>query len=133
MIVLIISGPYLKILESSNTKQFVTNLSVISENEQSDGEKEEVYSSIGTEAEGGEKEEHEDQHPDQGLTPGCSADGLGHELATEEDGESPMQEGEEGREGEGEEGRSPVRIPAPAVVSKAEREEHELKHMPYRS
>ena len=48
---MIISGPYLKILESSNTKQFVTNLSVISENEQSDGEKEEVYSSIGTEAE----------------------------------------------------------------------------------
>ena len=29
----------------------MTNLSVISENEQSDGEKEEVYSSIGTEAE----------------------------------------------------------------------------------
>ena len=64
-----------------------------------------------------------DQHPDKGLISGSSKDGLGHEEATEEDGRSE----------EGEEGRAPRMIPVPIYVSKAEREEHELTHTPYRS
>ena len=43
--------------------------------------------------------------------------------------ESPIRREEDGREEEGEEGRSPVRIPTPVVVSKAEKQEHELTHM----
>ena len=40
---------------------------------------------------------------------------------------------EEGRHEEGEEARTPTGLPAPVCVSKAEREEHELTHTPYRS
>ena len=43
------------------------------------------------ETEGREREGPEDQHPEQGLTPGCSTDGLGREVATEENVESPLQ------------------------------------------
>ena len=67
-----------------------------------------------------------DQHPDKGLVSGSSKDGLSHGKATEE--------GEDiGRLEEGEEGRVPRTIPAPIYVSKAERQEHELTHTPYRS
>ena len=60
-----------------------------------------------------------DLHPDKGLNPGSSKDGLGPEVVTEE-------KSEDGRSEEGEEARSPVKLPAPVYVSKAEREEHEL-------
>ena len=57
-------------------------------------------------------EEVEDRHPDKGLVPGSSKDGLGHEVVTE--------------------ARDPVRLSAPFYGSKGEREEHERTHMPYR-
>ena len=66
-----------------------------------------------------------DQHPEKGLISGSSKDGLGEDMATEDI--------EEGRIEEGEEARAPKRLPAPTFVSKAEREEHELTHTPYRS
>ena len=71
-------------------------------------------------------EEPIDQHPDKGLISGSSKDGLSHGKAAEE-GE------EQGRPGEGEEGRAPRTVPAPVYVTKAERQEHELTHTPYRS
>ena len=73
-----------------------------------------------------EEEEAIDQHPDKGLVSGSSKDGLSRGKATEE-GE------DEGRSEEGEEGRTPKTIPAPVYVTKAERQEHELTHTPYRS
>ena len=73
-----------------------------------------------------EVEEGIDQHPDKGLISGSSNDGLSHEKATEE-GEDA------GRGEEGEEGRVPRTIPVPVSVTKAERQEHELTHTPYRS
>merc|ERR1712051_392369 len=73
-----------------------------------------------------QREEPEDQHPEQGLIPGGSKDGLSQEMATEE-------VEDEGRIEEGEEGREPVRLPTPIRVSKAEREEHELTHTPFRA
>ena len=40
---------------------------------------------------------------------------------------------EEGRAEEGEEARVPTKLATPVVVSKTEREEHELTHTPYRA
>ena len=76
----------------------------------------------------GEKQEEDpvDQHPDKGLVTGSSADGLSHEMATEEIGR-------DGRSEEGEEARIPNKLSTPVYVSKSEREEHELTHTPYRS
>ena len=71
------------------------------------------------------EEEVKDQHPDKGLISGSSKDGLSMDVATESH--------DEGRDEEGEEARTPRRLPAPQYVSKAEREEHELTHTPYRS
>ena len=75
-----------------------------------------------------EKEDDEkepvDQHPEQGLIPGSSVDGLSQEMATKDD---------EGRQEEGEEARTPKALPAPKYVSKVERQEHELTHTLYRS
>ena len=78
------------------------------------------------EVEGKEDEEREpvDQHPEQGLIPGSSVDGLSQDMATRDDG---------GRREEGEEARVPKTLPAPKYVSKVERQEHELTHTPYRS
>ena len=73
-----------------------------------------------------EEEEAIDQHPDKGLVSGSSKDGLSRGKVAE-DGE------DEGRSEEGEEGRAPRTIPAPVYVTKAERQEHELTHTPYRS
>ena len=75
---------------------------------------------IGEDTEGRDDSENIDGHQDKGLTPGCSTDGLSHEVAMAEGLESPVRIEEDGREEEGEEGRSPVRIPTPVVVSKAE-------------
>ena len=73
-----------------------------------------------------EEDEPIDQHPDKGLISGSSGDGLGQDMATEEINE-------DGRPEEGEEARVPRKLPSPTYVSKAEREEHELTHTPYRS
>ena len=66
-----------------------------------------------------------DQHPDKGLVSGSSKDGLSHEVAMEE-------EKEEGRADEGEEAIIPKTLPTPVYVSKAERDQHEFTHTPYR-
>ena len=67
-----------------------------------------------------EEKEPVDQHPDKGLLPGSSFDGLSQGMVT---GTT-----EEGRQEEGEEARRPASLPAPVYVSKAERQEHELTH-----
>ena len=51
---------------------------------------------LGEGAEVEEGSEKMDQLPDKGLTPGCSTDGLGHEVATAEGSEGSMREKEEG-------------------------------------
>ena len=59
--------------------------------------------------------------------------GLGHGMATENE-EEVVQESEDGDDDEEvEEGRKGRGMPSPLTVSKKERDEHELTHLPYRS
>ena len=52
---------------------------------------------------------------------------MGPDVAAEEE------KAEDGGEEEGEEGREVVAAPAPRIMSRLEREQHELTHIPYRT
>ena len=79
----------------------------------------------------GEKEETEDRHPERGQLPGGSdGKGLSQDMATEY---KRFTDKEIEEEAEGEEGRKPVAMRAPVQVTRAEREEHELTHTPFRA
>ena len=60
-----------------------------------------------------------------------SSEGLSQDMAAEEEGEVGIHGREE--EEEDEEGRTAKTMASPIVVSKREREEHELTHLPYRN
>ena len=71
----------------------------------------------------------EEQDQENGDIDGDKAeDGLGQAMAAE-NGEIH----EEAQEQDAEEGRKAVGMPSPIVVTRREREEHELTHLPYRS
>ena len=80
--------------------------------------------SVYTEAERGTAEDEKVVEGDESRS-----SGLGQEMATEEAEEEEKQE-EEIEEEEGRRGRA---MPSPPVVSRKEREEHELTHLPFRS
>ena len=82
--------------------------------------------------EGEAEEEIDKQSHQRGLMPGGSSDGgLGQEMAAVDE-DLGGDDGAEGDRDEGEEGRRPATLPSPIRVTRAEREEHELTHTPFR-
>ena len=77
----------------------------------------------------GEGEKQEER--EEGKSAGSSMDGLSHRVATGED--EPDAEDDDYVEVEAEEGRAARGMPSPMVVSKQEKEQHELTHLPFRS
>ena len=75
-------------------------------------------------------EEEKQREEEEGKGAGSSMDGLGHRVAT---GEDEPDADDECIDGEAEEGRTTRGMPSPIVVSKQEKEQHELTHLPFRS
>ena len=75
-------------------------------------------------------EEEKQREEEEGKGAGSSMDGLGHRVAT---GEDEPDADEDYIDGEAEEGRTARGMPSPIVVSKQEKEQHELTHLPFRS
>ena len=75
-------------------------------------------------------EEEKQRESEEGKGAGSSMDGLGHRVAT---GEDEPDADDEYVDGDAEEGRVARGMPSPIVVSKQEKEQHELTHLPFRS
>ena len=83
------------------------------------------------ESEEREEEEGKQRESEEGTGAGSSGDGLSHRVAMGED--ELNADDDDYVDGEAEEGRAARGMPSPMVVSKQEKEQHELTHLPFRS